>query len=138
MKGFTLLELIIVIIIVGVLATLGFTQYGAMIEKSRGGEARQTISTLRSHLTAKNYEGLGAVTITNGNLGIVSGMVPPSCVAPTISAIALMEAARLRCVPLPRPVALPVGKILKAFTTGTLRLFFTNTGTDTWSSTAGY
>ena len=42
-RGFTLLELIMVIIIIGILATLGFAQYGAMIEKSRGGEARTPV-----------------------------------------------------------------------------------------------
>ena len=30
-RGFTLLELVVVILIVGVLATLGFTQYGRMV-----------------------------------------------------------------------------------------------------------
>ncbi|MBU0504178.1 MAG: prepilin-type N-terminal cleavage/methylation domain-containing protein, partial [Candidatus Omnitrophica bacterium] len=47
-RGFTLLELMIVIIIVGVLATLGITQYQTAIERARGAEARQVISQLRS------------------------------------------------------------------------------------------
>jgi prepilin-type N-terminal cleavage/methylation domain-containing protein len=46
-KGFTLLELIIVIIILGVLATLGFVQYSQVIEKSRKSEARMNLGTLR-------------------------------------------------------------------------------------------
>ena len=138
MKGFTLLELIIVIIIIGILATLGFTQYGAMIEKSRGGEARQTISTLRSHLTAKNYEGLGAVTITNGNLGIVSGMVPPSCVATNYFSYSVDGSCSTTLCTFTATRCTASGKNPQASTAGTLTLFFTNTGTDTWSSTAGY
>jgi len=38
-RGFTLLELIIVLIILGVLSTLGITQYGAMRERALGREA---------------------------------------------------------------------------------------------------
>ncbi len=47
-KGFTLLELLIVIIIVGVLATLGLTQYNSVVERSRGSEAKQILGQLRS------------------------------------------------------------------------------------------
>jgi prepilin-type N-terminal cleavage/methylation domain-containing protein len=47
-KGFTLLELLIVIIIVGVLATLGLTQYNTVVERSRGSEAKQILGQLRS------------------------------------------------------------------------------------------
>jgi len=39
-KGFTLLELIVVIIILGILASLGFSQYIKMVEKGRSAEAR--------------------------------------------------------------------------------------------------
>lgn len=46
-KGFTLLELIIVVIIVGVLATLGFMQYANVIERSRRAEARANLGVLR-------------------------------------------------------------------------------------------
>ena len=51
-RGFTLLELMVVIIILGVLATLGVMQYQAAIEKSRGAEARQVIGQLRSQCAA--------------------------------------------------------------------------------------
>ncbi len=46
-KGFTLLELIVVIVILGVLATLGFTQYGRMVERARGAEARAILGDIR-------------------------------------------------------------------------------------------
>lgn len=51
-KGFTLLELIVVIIIIGILATLGFAQYTRMIEKSRGAEARQVLGAIRTQAAA--------------------------------------------------------------------------------------
>jgi prepilin-type N-terminal cleavage/methylation domain-containing protein len=51
-KGFTLLELIVVIIIVGILATLGFAQYTRMIEKGRTTEARSNLGVLRQQQIA--------------------------------------------------------------------------------------
>jgi type IV pilus assembly protein PilE len=83
--GFTLLELIIVIIIIGILATLGFMQYATMVEKSRGAEARAVIGGLRTLATAIRLEndpnGTNAVstTITAAALGIGAGNVPAAC-----------------------------------------------------------
>ena len=47
-KGFTLLELIVVIIIIGILATLGFTQYTKIVEKARTAEAKVALGQIRS------------------------------------------------------------------------------------------
>ncbi|MFZ2356813.1 MAG: prepilin-type N-terminal cleavage/methylation domain-containing protein [Candidatus Omnitrophota bacterium] len=68
-KGFTLLELIIVIIIIGVLATLGFTQYTKVVEKGRAAEARAILGTLR---TAENayFQEFGVYTATVTELGL--------------------------------------------------------------------
>ncbi|MFH1413839.1 MAG: prepilin-type N-terminal cleavage/methylation domain-containing protein [Candidatus Omnitrophota bacterium] len=46
-NGFTLLELMVVLVIVGILATLGFVQYTAVIERGRAAEARANLGTLR-------------------------------------------------------------------------------------------
>jgi len=51
-KGFTLLELIVVIVIIGILATLGFAQYSRMIERSRGAEGRQVLGAIRTQAAA--------------------------------------------------------------------------------------
>jgi prepilin-type N-terminal cleavage/methylation domain-containing protein len=76
-KGFTLLELIVVIIILGILATLGFTQYTKMVEKGRTAEARTILGQLRSAQIAywQEYGGYG---------GAVSNLIvdaPTSCVS---------------------------------------------------------
>lgn len=47
-KAFTLLELIIVIIIIGILATVGFTTYTNQVESSRAAEARASIGSMRN------------------------------------------------------------------------------------------
>lgn len=52
LKGFTLLELVIVIIILGILATLGFAQFQRMIERSRGAEARTVLGNIRTQAAA--------------------------------------------------------------------------------------
>ena len=137
-KGFTLLELIIVIIIVGILATLGFVQYSAVIEKSRGAEARATISTLRSQVAAKSYE-VNNSTITNAALGIVAGMIPPTCTGTNYFSYGVDAACATTACTFTATRCTAAGKTPNySGTAGTLVLTYTNTGTDAWSSTAGY
>ena len=77
-KAFTLLELIIVIIIVGILATVGLSQYTKTVERIRMGEAKANIGYMRK-LINEYYLKNGAMTgITNTDLGI-GAAVPSSC-----------------------------------------------------------
>lgn len=55
-KGFTLIELIVVIIILGVLAGIGITQYTKVVEKSHFAEASTILGSLRSLEIAYNLE----------------------------------------------------------------------------------
>ena len=66
-KGFTLLELIVVIIILGILATLGFTQYTKMVEKGRTAEAKAILGQLRSAQVAY-YQEYGSYAAAVANL----------------------------------------------------------------------
>ena len=80
-KGFTLLELIIVIIVIGILATLGFTQYARLIEKARGAEARAIMGDLRTKAAAYRLE-RGTITGMTGaelDISAAAGDIPSAC-----------------------------------------------------------
>ncbi|MDD5155714.1 MAG: prepilin-type N-terminal cleavage/methylation domain-containing protein [Candidatus Omnitrophica bacterium] len=77
-KGFTLLELIIVIVILGILATLGYTQYTKIVERSRGAEAVANFSKMRKNAINYYLENNTFVGIASADLGIGSD-VPSGC-----------------------------------------------------------
>jgi type IV pilus assembly protein PilE len=80
-KGFTLLELIVVIVIVGILATLGFTQYSRLIERSRGAEARAVIGSIRTIAATHYMENQSLDTFSNAYAGIGAAVdqIPSAC-----------------------------------------------------------
>ena len=75
-KGFTLVELIIVVIIVGILASIGLTQYNKVVEKSRASECRMLLGTLRGAEVAEKNENGSYVVVTS--LGVDA---PSACVS---------------------------------------------------------
>ena len=146
-RGFTLLELMIVIIILGVLATLGVMQYQAAIEKSRGAEARQIIGQLRSQCAAQYMNdptGAGTSACDDANMGIgidIPGPAEPGdCAGTHFFAYDSQEGAvggsavawvASRCS--------ANGKAPQHTGGGTLTLTTDfAAGTDVWSTTGGY
>ena len=137
-KGFTLLELIIVIIIVGVLATLDYAQYGRMVERARGAEARSVLGAIRTFEAAYRLEHAGVVSGTASDVGIGTGtdQIPSTCRATHYFTYGIagggstMTATANRCT---------TGGKAPQGTTGTLILTtnFDN-GYDNWSGTGGY
>jgi type IV pilus assembly protein PilA len=79
-RGFTLLEIIVVIVILGIMATLAATQYTKMVEKSRGAEARTILGSIRTNQAAMKLQA-GACSSTLGDSGI--GVDFPSACAST-------------------------------------------------------
>lgn len=55
-KGFTLLEVLIVVIIIGILAAIALPQYVTTIEKARSAEATSNIGALRSSMDRYWYD----------------------------------------------------------------------------------
>ena len=74
-KGFTLLELIVVIIIIGILAALGFAQYSKTLEKGRTAEAKEILGNLRS-AEAAYYEEYG---VYSTDVTAISINAPTAC-----------------------------------------------------------
>jgi len=74
-SGFTLIELVVVIIIVGILAAMGFTQYTKMVEKGRTAEAKAVLGALRTAQQAR-YLQQGSYTEILANLAVDA---PISC-----------------------------------------------------------
>ncbi len=80
-NAFTLLELIIVIIIVGILAVVGLNQYNNVIEQGRAREARTNIGYMRK-LTQEYYlknGTLDSMTLADIGVGSSSSQIPSSC-----------------------------------------------------------
>lgn len=76
-KGFTLLELIVVIVILGIMSTLAATQYTKMVEKSRGAEARIMLGSIRTNEAALRLQN-GACSSTAADVGISTDF-PSTC-----------------------------------------------------------
>lgn len=77
-KGFTLLELVVVIIIIAILASLGFTQYTKIVERGRASEARTILGQLRTAQEMYQLEYYTGGTYINNfsNLGVEA---PSNC-----------------------------------------------------------
>ena len=69
-KGFTLLELIVVIVILGILATLGYTQYDKQVESTRLAEAKVTIGSMRQLATEYYWKNGSLNGIQNSDVGM--------------------------------------------------------------------
>ena len=141
-KGFTLLELIVVVIIIGILATLGLTQYGRMVERGRGAEAKSILGMIRSlgaaHYLENNSLTSPAYDTTTAGIGTADDQIPSSCrtshyFSYGISATATtLTATATRCGAAGRGGNSPAaGRTLILTTT-------LPAGTDAWSGSGGY
>jgi type IV pilus assembly protein PilA len=135
-RGFTLLEIIVVIVILGILATLAVTQYAKMVEKSRGAEARTILGNIRTNQAAVRQQS-GACSSADNDVGIGADF-PSVCASTHYFAYDLagvsgntFTAIATRCT--------TAGKVPNATSAGVITLLtnFDN-GADTWTLGAPY
>jgi len=123
-KGFTLLELVVVVIILGILATLGFTQYTKMVERGRTAEAKMILGQIRTAQTAYTQQ-YGGYTTDIASLAVEA---PTVCTAAThyfTYAVSATIGTATRCT---------VGKT----PTGSAYTITLNYGTGAFGGSAGY
>ena len=65
--GFTLVELMIVVIVVGILAAAAIPIYSRVMDRARASEGKALLGTVRTHYLAESAEGV-TVTYVTGNL----------------------------------------------------------------------
>jgi general secretion pathway protein G len=75
-KGFTIVELLIVIVVIGILAGLVITTYNGIQQKARNTERTTDLKTFQSQLEAYNANNGRYPTTTD--LGTTSGTVSPA------------------------------------------------------------
>jgi prepilin-type N-terminal cleavage/methylation domain-containing protein len=135
-RGFTLLEIIVVIVILGIMATLAATQYTKMVEKARGAEARLMLGAIRKYQIVMMLQ-RGSCSATLSDVGI-GGDYPSACASThyftyNIAAVSgnMFTAVATRCT--------TAGKVPNYTSPGTITLLtnFTN-GTDAWTTTSPY
>ncbi|MBU1121367.1 MAG: prepilin-type N-terminal cleavage/methylation domain-containing protein [Candidatus Omnitrophota bacterium] len=144
-RSFTILELVVVLIILGILIAIGFAYYGVVIERLRGAEARTVIKQIREeaaalYLQERGNEGFNDVAAGIG-LGIepISGPTQNDCTDKYYfwykieagSIVSNFTVTATRC--------LAGGKTPNGIVSGYLRLLTNFTAqTDIWLSEGGY
>ena len=140
-RGFTLLELLVVLIIIGILATLGIQQYSRAIEKSRGAEARQILGQIRTEAAGYRLEkatcaGFDAAI---AGIGTENDQIPSACRVTHYFSYAITAAVANGLTVTATRCTGANGKQPGASTAGTMILTTDFVlGTDTWTGTGGY
>ncbi|MEK7849831.1 MAG: prepilin-type N-terminal cleavage/methylation domain-containing protein [Candidatus Omnitrophota bacterium] len=82
-KGFTLIEMIVVVIVLSILASIAGVQYSKIIERSRGAEAKQVLLTAyvgyQRRVAEEEPAAWSDINGQWGKLGMSDPNSPPTC-----------------------------------------------------------
>ncbi len=143
-RGFTLIELIVVIIIVGILAAIGINQYSKTVEKGRGAEARMNIGYIRKLVYEYWLQNgtLTGITYSDLNVGSSSDKIPgdySSTCRSTYYFWYMVYGVTTTSLNIKATRCTSGGKTPQGVAANTLVLTSdVSTGVDTWGGTGGY